>query len=209
MKSVCKGCELAAALRGIGDRCPFCRTPTPTDEASTLAMIRKRARKGDAEAIKQLGDAYYFGRHGFTKNVPRAIELYTEAAELGSVGALLILGIVYYGEGVNKDEPRGIRLWQQAAMKGDVQSRHLLGDVEYANGNYELAVQHLMISAKMGLENSLDFIKKMFMEGHATKTHYAEALVGYRDAAEEMKSTHREEAKRGKVRAERYVSIHH
>ena len=63
-------------------------------------------------------------------------------------------------------------------------------------GTYDLAVQHWMISAKMGYEPSLNSVKVMFMGGHATKVQYAEALMGYRDAVEEMKSPQREEAKR-------------
>ena len=81
-------------------------------------------------------------------------------------------------------------------MKGHVESRHNLGCVEAQNGNYDLAVQHLMISAKMGYEMSLNCIKIMFKDGHVTKAQYAEALIGYRDAVEEMKSPQREEAKR-------------
>ena len=72
----------------------------------------------------------------------------------------------------------------------------MLGFVEYENGKYELAVQNWMISAKMGDEKSLDAIKEMFKAGHATKSQYAEALLGYRDAVEEMKSPQREDAKR-------------
>ena len=53
-----------------------------------------------------------------------------------------------------------------------------------------------MISAKMGDEMSLNSIKEMFKEGDASKAQYAEALIGYRDALEEMKSPQREEAKR-------------
>ena len=53
-----------------------------------------------------------------------------------------------------------------------------------------------MISAKLGHENSLNNIKDMFKEGHATKAQYATALRGYGDAVEEMKSHQREEAKR-------------
>ena len=68
--------------------------------------------------------------------------------------------------------------------------------VEFNEGNYELAVQHWMISAKMGFEESLNDIKGMFMEGHATKAQYAEALLGYQGAVEEMKGPQREEAKR-------------
>ena len=90
--------------------------------------------------------------------------------------------------------------WQQAAMKGDVESRNNLGIVEFNNKNYELAVLHWMISAKMGYEKSLNRIKAMFMKGHATKAQYAEALRGYGDAVEVMKSPKREEAKRLGVR---------
>ncbi|EJK62584.1 hypothetical protein THAOC_16804 [Thalassiosira oceanica] len=196
MKSVCEGCTLAAEQRGIYDRCPFCRTPCPTDEASALAMVQKRVSKGDAEAINHLGFKYFFGSLGLAKDVPRAIELWTNAAELGSAEAHYNLGHIYYnGDGVDVDKPRAIRHWQAAAMEGHVESRHCLGIAEYNEGRYKLAVQHFMISAKMGYEKSLNCIKKMFMEGHATKAQYAEALRGYGDAMEEMKSYQREEAK--------------
>ena len=199
MKSLCNGCILAACLRGMNDRCPFCRTPLPTDNASQpqLAMIQKRADKGDAEAIYQLGTKYHFGSLGLTKNVPRAIELWTEAAELGSLEAHFRLGCRYYnGDGVNEDKPRGIYHWKQAAMKGSAPSRHNLGVDEFDKNNYKIAVQHLVISAKMGHEESLNVIKEMFKGGLATKAHYAEALLAYRDAVEGTKSPQREDAKR-------------
>ena len=194
---MCKGCMVAAIQRGLNDRCPFCRTPRPTDDAATLAMIQKRVDKRDAAAIYHLGNKYYFGTLGLAKDVPRAIELWTEAAELGSLAAYSELGRAYYtGEGVKEDKSRGIRHCQHSAMKGHTVSRHNLGGAEFINGNRELAVQHWMISAKMGYQDSLSDIKDMFMKGHATKAQYAEALRGYGDAVEEMKSHQREEAKR-------------
>ncbi|EJK70054.1 hypothetical protein THAOC_08623 [Thalassiosira oceanica] len=197
MKRVCDGCVFAARQRGMLDTCPFCRTNVPTDDASELAMIQKRVKKGDAEAITLLGEQYYYGELGLAKNVPRAIELHTEAAELGSIDAHSKLGHMYYkGDGVEEDKRRGIYHLQQAAMRGHVLSRHNLGAVEHKNGNYQLATQHWMITAEMGYEMSLNHIKKMFKEGQATKAQYAEALLGYRDAVEEMKSPQRDEAKR-------------
>ncbi|EJK48193.1 hypothetical protein THAOC_33033 [Thalassiosira oceanica] len=197
MKLVCIGCSLAARQRGIYERCPFCRTPRPADEASELAMIQKRVNRQDPEAIVQLGFQYYYGKLGLAKDVPRAIELWTEAAELGSLDAHYQLGVTYYyGDGAREDKPRGVRHWQLAAMKGDVKSRSFLGTDEFIKGNCELAVQHWLISAKMGDEDSLNYIKNMFMDGHATKGQYAEALWGYGDAVEEMKSHQRDEAKR-------------
>ena len=197
MKRFCNGCILAARQRGLNSRCPFCRTPLATDEASQLAMVQKRVDKGDAEAIHWLGQKYFHGELGLEKDVPRAIELWTEAAGLGSLAAHGQLGCVYYnGDSVEEDKPRGINHWQQAAMKGNALSRHNLGAVENSYGNHQLAVQHLMISAKMGFEVSLNVIKLFFKKGVATKVQYAEALLGFRDVVEEMKSPQREDAKR-------------
>ncbi|EJK58157.1 hypothetical protein THAOC_21739 [Thalassiosira oceanica] len=197
-KLVCNGCILAARQRGmLFDRCPFCRANLAVDEPSLLAMIRKRVDKRDAGAICFLGSLYEKEKLGLAKDVPRAIELWTEAADLGSIDAHYQLGCVYCtNEGAKEDKPRGIRHWKQAAIKGHSLSRHNLGCVEHQKGNYQIAVQHWMISAKMGHERSLNFIKEMFKEGCTTKAQYAEALLGYRDAVEEMKSPQREEAKR-------------
>ena len=196
MKRVCDGCSLAARQRGMRC-CPFCRTPRPNDDASTLAMMQNRVDKGDAEATHLLGCKYYYGQLGLAKDVHRAIEFWTEAVELGSLDAHYDLGLMYYtGNGVEEDKPRGIQHWQQAALKGEAESRDNLGVVEAINGNCDVAVQHWMISTQMGYEKSLNAIKEMFKEGNATRAQYAEALLGYRNAAEEMKSPQREAAKR-------------
>ncbi|EJK56391.1 hypothetical protein THAOC_23725, partial [Thalassiosira oceanica] len=118
------------------------RTAIPDNYASTLAMIQKRVHKKDAGAINHLAEHYYHGELGLSKDVPRAIELWTEAAELGSLDAHFQLGLVYFkGVGFEEDKPRGIQYWQQAAMEGHVECRHNLGATEQENGNYELAVQ--------------------------------------------------------------------
>ena len=48
----------------------------------------------------------------------------------------------------------------------------------------------------MGHNDSVEKLKKIFMAGGVTKEQYAEALKGYQDAVEGMKSHDREEAKR-------------
>ena len=137
-----------------------------------------------------LGERYYFGRSGLEKNVPRAIELWTEAADLGSIESHFNLGTQYYygGEGVTQDKAKAVRYYELAAMQGHVEARHHLGNHECRNGNYERAIRHYLISAKMGDGDSLEMIKKIFLGGDATKEQYADALKGYQDAIEEMKS---------------------
>ena len=150
----------------------------------------------DPEAIRYLGGIYYQGKYGLEKDESRAIELWSEAAELGSTKALSKLGMAYYNGmgGMAQDEAKGISYVESAAMQGDASSRHLLGIIEMENDQIDRAVRHFLISAKMGLKESLDEIKDMFAKGHTTKDQYVECLKGYQDAVEEMKSPQREEA---------------
>jgi len=207
MKRVCHGCVVATATRGtrFNVDCPFCRTPAPIMEvfisSSELAMVQKRVDSKDPEALRFLGDKYYFGRHGLEKDVPRAIELWSEAAELGSLEAHNRLAEFYLGDeigvtvdGVARNFSKADRHWEEAAMQGHVLARHNLGNHETQNGNYERAVRHWLISAKMGEKWSLDAIKDMFVDGIATKQQYASALKGYQAAMEEMKSHDRDVA---------------
>ncbi|EJK76507.1 hypothetical protein THAOC_01728 [Thalassiosira oceanica] len=154
MKRICRGCDFAAQKRGMHD-CPFCRTPFPDNKA------------------------------GLQKDMQKAVELWTEAAELGSIKALFDLGNAYFnGVGVQEDKGKAYELYKKAAMKGHVECRHNLGNHEARKGNYDRAVRHWMISAKMGDKDSVENIKKLV----GTKDQYMEALRGYQNAVEEMKS---------------------
>ena len=196
MKTICHGCDFAAQKRGMED-CPFCRTPCPENEADGLAMIQARVGKKDPEAITILGGYYRRGELGLKKNEGKAVELYAEAEELGSIEALFNLGVAYYnGEGVQEDQTKSVQFYEKAAMLGHVDSRYQLGYDEEKKGNPDRAVRHFLISAKMGDSDSIETIKKFFMGGDATKEQYAHALKGYQDAVEEIKSHDREEAKR-------------
>ena len=91
---------------------------------------------------------------------------------------------------------KAAELYAKAAMQGHIESRHNLATIETSKGNLIRALRHFLISANMGDKDSLEGIKKMFTIGIATKEQYTEALRGYQDAVEEMKSPDRDEAKR-------------
>ncbi|EJK64110.1 hypothetical protein THAOC_15187 [Thalassiosira oceanica] len=196
MKRVCRGCGLAALKRGMRD-CAFCRTPMAGHVADKLSMVLARVAKKDPEGINQLGSKYFFGELGLQKDTKKAVELWTEAAaELGSIEALFCLGNAHHeGEGAQQDKAKGAEFYMKAAMQGHTESRYNLGVIEGEKGNHHRAVRHFMISAKMGHENSVENVKRAFMGGFATKEQYAEALKGYQEAVEEMKSHDRDEAK--------------
>ena len=196
MKRICSGCCVAALKRGMFD-CPFCRTPRPDSNADTLAMAQARVAKKDPTAIHDLGLNYYYGKLGLQKDMRKAVELWTEAAELGSTEALYSLGVAYsLGEGVQQDMAKAAEFYTKAATQGHVEARNNLGCIEIQKGNYDRALKHFLISAKMGQKSSLEAIKDMFMDGIATKEQYAQALKGYQHAVDEMKSHDRDEAKR-------------
>jgi len=73
-----------------------------------------------------------------------------------------------------------------------IESRYGLGFHESSKGKDGRALRHYLISAKMGHETSLNMVKKMFMNGIATKAQYTEALNCYQDAVEETKSPERQ-----------------
>jgi len=196
MKRICSGCDLAVKKQGMFD-CAFCRTRYPGNDADAMAMIQARVAKKDPAAMNHLGEKYGHGIPGLQKDTRKAMELWEEAAELGSIGALFNLGSAYFlGEGVQRDKAKAADLFKRAALQGHLGSRCNLGCIEGKMGNHDHAVRHLLISAKMGDQGSLEMIKTAFKAGLATKEQYAEALKGYQYAVEEMKSPDRDEAKR-------------
>ncbi|EJK54409.1 hypothetical protein THAOC_25967, partial [Thalassiosira oceanica] len=168
--------------RPEGDFCPICTLPIP------LPMTQLRSMTSGNDTATVALDC--------KRDFRKAIKLWKEAAELGSVRALYNLGNAYYdGEVVQVDKVKFVQYHAKAAVQGYVDSRYNLGCYEGEKGNLVCAVRHFLISAKMGHEGSVETIKRLFVKGLATKEQYADALKGYQDAVEEMKSHDRDEAK--------------
>ena len=202
VNEICNGCSLASELTdekaGRDVLCAFCREPTPDEgphgNKKELAQLRS-VDAGDAEAHYALGLMYDFGSHGLLRNPRRAVSLWEKGAKLGSVEAHHNLGCAYYhGDGIEKDMEKALYHYQVAAIGGHYRARHNLGCDEHEEGNMDRSLKQWMISAKMGWEDSLKNIQRMYAEGDATKDDYAQALLGYQDATEEMKSVQRDEA---------------
>ena len=100
---------------------------TPATPA-TLAPVL-----GDAHAVNNLGDNYYYGR-GVAQDEAEAVRLYRQAANLGYASAILNLGFMFEnGRGVAMDEAEAVRLYRQTADLGDTTAMHHLGFM-YENG---------------------------------------------------------------------------
>jgi len=189
-KVICSGCIYA-----MDKICPFCRSPTPTLVKESIKRTKKRVEVGDAIAISSLGDMYSEGTRGFPQDYTKALELYHRAAELGFVGARHNIGCAYNdGEGVERDMKKAVYYWGLAAMKGYATSRHNLGIEEKNVANFDRAIKHYMIAVESGNNGSLNQIKELYSNGHATKDEYTKALQTYQKYLGEIKSSQRDEA---------------
>jgi TPR repeat protein len=191
-KLLCFGCIHAAYMADNRQLCPFCRTP----EGSALEKMKKRAEGGnDAIAIHQLGCRYECGSVDLPRDCNKAMELWYRAGELGCPASYGAVGQAYFfGDGVERDMKKAKHYHELAAMGGGVTSHHCLGVLEAQAGNMDRAVQHFMISAGAGLDESLKEIKECFMKGLVTKADFERALRAHKEANDEMKSEQREAA---------------
>ena len=67
-----------------------------------------------------LGDCYYYG-YGISKDLTKAIECYTKAANQGDAKAQYNLGLCYYyGQGVSQDYEKAFHWYEKAANQETV-----------------------------------------------------------------------------------------
>ncbi len=99
------------------------RTTTPTTTSttqSTSTTSTKPPTKPQASAAELFAQAdnYRYGRNGVAKNAQKAVELYTQAANMGDAEAQLSLGYCYYmGEGVSENCQKAYEWLKKAEAK--------------------------------------------------------------------------------------------
>jgi len=200
-KVICGGCEYAPVYDNQGNKvdnkkCPFCRIPVPTlGGEEEIERDKKRVEAGDPIAIFNLGCDYLDGSCGQPQDYTKALELFHRAAKLGHIEAYCNIGNAYHrGRGVEVDKKEAIRYYERAAMAGDVYSRHNLGNMEKNAGNTDRAMKHYMIAISGGYAKSLEKIKQLYTNGHATKDDYTKALQLYQSYLGEIESVQRDKA---------------
>eukprot|EP00985_Skeletonema_marinoi_P021564 scaffold13283_cov71-Skeletonema_marinoi.AAC.5 len=191
-KVICDGCSHANKIReaSLNSSCPFCRELLPTTMEESEKRRMKRVEVNDPAAMTQ------WGLEQFVKgNYITAFEHFTTAAGLGDAMAhYQLAGLYQFGRGVEKDKQKEIRHLEQAAIGGHPDARFNLGWNEWNNGNTEKAVQHWIISAAQGQDESIKNLMFAFKEGKGSKDDLAAALRAHQAAVDATKSPHRETA---------------
>ena len=142
-----------------------------------------------------LGDSYSRGSLGLTQDYQKANELFLKAGELGCADGYRSLGDAYdRGYGVEANATKAKYYYELAALNGSVTARSYLSGVEGRAFKFKRAIQHLLIAAKAGDEESLDYVKLKFSVGMVTKDEYANTLRAYHEKQKETWSDARDKA---------------
>ena len=157
-----------------------------------ILMYRRAAEMGDLEAMRSLGNCYYNGQGGLTKDTSKAVEWYRKAAEAGNARAMCDLGYCYYNGqgGLRKDETKTMEWYKKAAEAGNARAMCNLG-VCYELGIGGLrkdeakAVKWYKKAAEAGEATAMCYLGLCYEYGQGgLTTDTSKAVEWYRKAAE-------------------------
>lgn len=137
-----------------------------------------------------------------------AFKFYHRAADLGSSGARRFLSIMYgnghnknivsvlsdYGLRVSNDEIKSKKYLELAAMAGCSLSRYTLVLDEIDAFRFDRALKHSLIASSCGNIIAVNTVRSFLREGVATRDQYAQALRGYQQYLNEVRSDQRDQA---------------
>ena len=195
-KYICHGCDYTNRRRQLQENleriCLFCRHPIPNTMEESDKNLMKRVEANDLFAMNYMG-----GTHFNEGDYENALKYYTKAAELGNADAHYNLSLLYMkGHGVEKDYTKEIHHLEEAAIRGHAYARHNLGVYEGMKGRFERAVNHYIIAANLGYDESIQTLKKYYKNGHVSKDDFAAALRAHHAAVKAMKSPQRDAAEK-------------
>ena len=178
---------------GKDNKCPFCRELYCDDGAKQ----RKRMEDNAAKMNNPFAMCAIGRRLRDDGDYQSALKYWSRAADLGHIASHYLVACMYHsGNGVEKDMSKAIYHYEQAAVGGHALARHNLGSVEMENDQYERAIKHWMIAAKVGCDEAVGALKSVYKQGSVSKDEFASALRGHQAAVDAMKSPQREMAEK-------------
>lgn len=141
-----------------------------------------------ASAMQMLGESYSKG-NGVPKDISKAIEWYTKAANEGSTEAMYHLGLLYYdGTDISQDYAKAVEWVRKAADKGYVMAMVDMG-ILYEVGkaiaqDYTLAKQWYEKAAEKGSLTAMNNIGRLYANGYGVEQDYKKAMEWFQKAAD-------------------------
>ena len=181
-KNICAGCVYSFSESGNIGMCAFCKADrTSKTNEEKIEELMKRVGANDAGAIYVLGSYYYHGQIGLQRDLKKAMDLWTRAAELGSSQGHFSLGNEYRQEGAGNLKKVKFH-YEAAAMAGHEVARYLLGTIEEMFGNMERAVKHWMIATSAGSHHALHHLQQVFEKGLVSRDEMDSILTAYNNS---------------------------
>ena len=191
-KYICGGCMHSFRESGNDEKCPFCNSDRGKTEGEDNEDLMKRVEANDAFAMFVVGNNYMEGQLGLHHDREiafSAMELWTQAAELGSSHAHYQLGFIYEEEG---DLKKAKFHNEAAALFGHNTGRYNLGCMEFRAGNVERAVKHWTIAASGGDHDAMQNLLIQFKYGALIRHTIDSTLTAYNSSCKEMRSEARD-----------------
>jgi TPR repeat protein len=194
-KSVCTGCLYSLTIdSGKISNCPFCNSDRDNKtEEEEIVQLMKRVEANDVGAIHALAGYYQQGTFGLQQDKEREMELWKQAAALGSSQAHCQLGIEYDEGG---DLKKAKFHFEVSAMAGHEVARCNLGAIESESGNMDRALKHWVIAASAGYYKAMFLLKACFEEGFVSRESIESTLTAYNTSCAEIRSEARDSAMR-------------
>jgi TPR repeat protein len=154
--------------------------------------ILKRVEANDAVAMGMLGSYYYIGYSGLQQDHNKAIELWTQAADLGSKKAQISLYDVYEYSDLGDKRKANFHL-EAAAMAGHEGARNDIGHLEFLQfNNTDQAIKHWIIAASAGSYLAMHNLLLAFKQGRVSRETIDPTLTAYNTSCGEMRSAARD-----------------
>lgn len=151
------------------------------NHAAALKEFSTAAKGGDPAGKHLLASLYYQG-HGVSRDLKKAVGLFTEAADANYLPSLANLALMYsIGDGVPKDMKKALQYALKAAETGDVQSQFNLAQA-YRKGadlpqDYPKAAFWYRKAAEAGSLSAQNEYGLLFAQGHGVPLDYIQAFA--------------------------------
>lgn len=150
---------------------------------------QKAAEQGHMGAQSALGQAYYYGQEGLSRDRKTGFTWYLKAAEQGDHRSQLRAAqILHAGEYVAKDMAEAVRWYRRAAEQGNNVAQYILGEV-YLGGDgiakdEAEAARWYRLGAEQGEPSSAIRLGSLYENGRGVPQDDEEAIRWYRVAAQ-------------------------
>jgi TPR repeat protein len=155
-----------------------------------FTSVQNAASDGDVRAQFEIGNRYYLGQRGATKDYAQALIWYRKAAALNNEDAEVNLGLMYaQGQGVQQDYAQALAWYRKAADRGLASAQNNIGALYYSGQgvpqDYAQARVWFLKAADQGYAPAQTSVAGMYLLGVGVVQDYEQAAIWIRKAAEQ------------------------